>query len=91
MTVVNGEGVIACVGEPLVCYASTPGSSLLDSGCAEVSEAGAEFNVAVHLARLGNSVRFVGAVRDDSSASEGSAACLTSSVPSTRERPALGS
>jgi 2-dehydro-3-deoxygluconokinase len=65
MAVVNGDGVVACVGEPLVCFASAPGSSLLDSGCAPVSEAGAEFNVAVHLARLGTAVRFVGAVGDD--------------------------
>ncbi|HEY3260878.1 MAG TPA: sugar kinase [Pseudonocardiaceae bacterium] len=65
MTAVNGDGVIACVGEPLVCFASTPRSSLVDSGCAEVSEGGAEFNVAVHLARLGNAVRFVSAIGDD--------------------------
>jgi 2-dehydro-3-deoxygluconokinase len=65
MTAVNRAGVIACLGEPLVCFASSPGSSLLDSACAEVSEGGAEFNVAVHLARLGNTVRFVGAVGDD--------------------------
>jgi 2-dehydro-3-deoxygluconokinase len=65
MTVVNGDGVIACIGEPLVCFASPPGSSLLESGCADVSEGGAEFNVAVHLARLGDAVRFVGAVGDD--------------------------
>jgi 2-dehydro-3-deoxygluconokinase len=65
MAVVNGDGVIACLGEPLVCFASPPGSSLLDSECADVSEGGAEFNVAVHLARLGNAVRFIGAVGDD--------------------------
>jgi 2-dehydro-3-deoxygluconokinase len=65
MTVVNADGIIGCIGEPLVCFASPPGSSLLDSGCADVSEGGAEFNVAVHLARLGNTVRFVGAVGDD--------------------------
>jgi 2-dehydro-3-deoxygluconokinase len=64
-TVVNGAGVIACLGEPLVCFASPPGSSLLDSESAQVSEGGAEFNVAVHLARLGTAVRFVGAVGDD--------------------------
>jgi 2-dehydro-3-deoxygluconokinase len=65
MTVVNGDGIIACIGEPLVCFASPPGSSLLDIGCADVSEGGAELNVAVHLARLGSTVRFVGAVGDD--------------------------
>ncbi|MFZ5871203.1 MAG: PfkB family carbohydrate kinase, partial [Actinomycetota bacterium] len=65
MTVVDSSGVIACVGEPLVCFASPPGESLLDSGSALVSEGGAELNVAVHLARLGVAVRFVGAVGDD--------------------------
>jgi 2-dehydro-3-deoxygluconokinase len=65
MTAVDGTGVIACVGEPLVCFASSPGSSLFDSACADVAEGGAEFNVAVHLARLGNAVRFIGAVGND--------------------------
>jgi 2-dehydro-3-deoxygluconokinase len=65
MTAVNGAGVIACLGEPLICFASPPGSSLRDSGYAEVSEGGAEFNVAVHLARLGKTVRFISAVGDD--------------------------
>jgi 2-dehydro-3-deoxygluconokinase len=65
MTVVSGDGVIACVGEPLVCFSSPPGSSMLDSPCAEVGEGGAEFNVAIHLARLGLPVRFVGAIGDD--------------------------
>jgi hypothetical protein len=59
---VNGSGVIACVGEPLICFSAT---SMLDSPTAEVSEGGAEFNVAVHLARLGLGVRFVSAVGDD--------------------------
>lgn len=65
MTGVSGVGVIACVGEPLVCFAATPGSSVLDCLLAEVSEGGAELNVAVHLARLRLPVRFVGAVGDD--------------------------
>lgn len=65
MTVVDASGVVACVGEPLVCFASPPGESLLDSGLAQVSEGGAELNVAIHLARLGVAVRFVGAVGDD--------------------------
>jgi len=38
---------------------------MLDSRSVEVSEGGAEFNVAVHLARLGLAVRFVSAVGDD--------------------------
>ncbi|MFP5333802.1 MAG: sugar kinase [Actinomycetes bacterium] len=65
MTVVDLRGVVACVGEPLVCFSSPPGASLADSLTAEVSEGGAELNVAVHLARLGTPVRFVGAVGDD--------------------------
>lgn len=54
--------VIACLGEPLICF-SAP--SVLDSPTARISEGGAEFNVAVHLARLSQRVRFVGAVGDD--------------------------
>jgi 2-dehydro-3-deoxygluconokinase len=54
--------VIACVGEPLICFSSP---SLLDTRVADIGEAGAEFNVAVHLARFGLGVRFVGAVGDD--------------------------
>jgi 2-dehydro-3-deoxygluconokinase len=65
MTAVNGAGVLACLGEPLVCFASPSGSSLLDSEYAGVSEGGAEFNVAIHLARLHSVVRFISAVGDD--------------------------
>jgi 2-dehydro-3-deoxygluconokinase len=55
-------GTVACVGEPLIVFSM---HSMLDSSTAEVSEGGAEFNVAVHLARLGLPVRFVGAVGAD--------------------------
>lgn len=54
--------MIACLGEPLICF-SAP--SVLEAATVEVSEGGAEFNVAVHLARLGRPVRFVSAVGDD--------------------------
>jgi 2-dehydro-3-deoxygluconokinase len=53
---------VACFGEPLVVFST---ASALDGRTALVGEGGAEFNVAVHLARLGVDVRFVGAVGKD--------------------------
>jgi 2-dehydro-3-deoxygluconokinase len=55
-------GSVACVGEPLIVFSTR---SMADSPTAAISEGGAEFNVAVHLSRLGLPVRFVGAVGDD--------------------------
>lgn len=57
--------LVACLGEPLVVFSTEPGASMLDSAQAQVSEGGAELNVAVHLARLGVPTRFIGAVGDD--------------------------
>lgn len=54
--------MIACVGEPLICFSSP---AIRDTATVDISEGGAELNVAVHLARLGLPVRFVGAVGDD--------------------------
>ena len=55
-------GSVACVGEPLIVFSTR---SMADSSTAAISEGGAEFNVAVHLSRLGLPVRFVGAAGDD--------------------------
>lgn len=60
-----GRGVIACIGEPLVTFAANAGGRFVDADLVEVGEGGAELNVAVHLARLGTAVRFIGAVGAD--------------------------
>jgi 2-dehydro-3-deoxygluconokinase len=59
------NGVVLCVGEPLIALAPEPGDLLSDTERVLVSEGGAELNVAVHLARLGLRVRFAGRVGDD--------------------------
>jgi 2-dehydro-3-deoxygluconokinase len=57
--------VVLCVGEPLIALGPEPGKLLIDADRMWVSEGGAELNVAVHLARLGLTVRFAGRVGDD--------------------------
>jgi 2-dehydro-3-deoxygluconokinase len=61
-----GSGdVVLCVGEALVALTPPTGAALEDTEVLEVSAAGAEANVAVHLSRLGLSVRFAGVVGRD--------------------------
>lgn len=64
--VTAGSGdVVLCVGEALVALTPPKGASLEDTDVLEVSAAGAEANVAVHLARLGVRARFAGVVGCD--------------------------
>ncbi|WP_052664506.1 sugar kinase [Nitriliruptor alkaliphilus] len=58
------DGVVLCVGEALIALTPTRGS-LREAADLAVSPAGAELNVAVHLARLGLRSRFAGRVGDD--------------------------
>ena len=60
----SGDGVVLCVGEALIALTPTRGSLRTATDLA-VSAAGAELNVAVHLARLGLRSRFAGRVGDD--------------------------
>ncbi len=61
-----GSGaVVLCVGEALVALTPPTGAALEDTDILEVSAAGAEANVAVHLSRLGVPVRFAGVVGRD--------------------------
>lgn len=57
-------GTVLCVGEALIALTPTRGS-LRQAPDLAVSSAGAELNVAVHLARLGQRARFAGRVGDD--------------------------
>ncbi len=57
--------IVLCVGEALVALTPPKGTSLEDADILEVSAAGAEANVAVHLARLGVPARFAGVVGRD--------------------------
>ncbi|PRY58248.1 2-dehydro-3-deoxygluconokinase [Knoellia remsis] len=56
---------VLCCGEPLVVLSTHPGDDLETAAELHVGVAGAELNVALHLARLGMDVRFAGAVGDD--------------------------
>ena len=60
----SGSGAVLCVGEALVVLTPTRGT-LRDASDLSVSAAGAELNVAVHLARSGHRARFAGRVGDD--------------------------
>ncbi len=60
----GGSGTVLCVGEALVALTPTRGT-LREASDLAVSAAGAELNVAVHLARLGLRSRFAGRVGDD--------------------------
>jgi 2-dehydro-3-deoxygluconokinase len=57
--------VVLCVGEALIALTPHKGASLEDADILEVSAAGAEANVAVHLSRLDVPARFAGAVGRD--------------------------
>lgn len=59
-----GDGVVLCVGEALIALTAIHGSLRTATDLA-VSAAGAELNVAVHLARMGLRSRFAGRVGDD--------------------------
>lgn len=61
----RARDVVLCVGEALVALTPPMGSTLEDAEILEVSPAGAEANVAVHLSRLGVPSRFAGAVGRD--------------------------
>lgn len=56
---------VLCVGEALISLTPLGGMSLNDAAQLHVSEAGAELNVALHLARLGVPTRFAGRVGAD--------------------------
>ncbi|MHB1614880.1 MAG: PfkB family carbohydrate kinase [Actinomycetes bacterium] len=58
-------GIVLCVGEALIALAPSDGRPLEEARVLEVSAAGAELNVAVHLARLGLPARFAGMVGAD--------------------------
>lgn len=58
------DGVVLCVGEALIALTPIRGS-LREATQLSVSAAGAELNVAVHLARQGLRARFAGRVGDD--------------------------
>jgi 2-dehydro-3-deoxygluconokinase len=58
-------GTVLCVGEALVALTPPHGQSLITATELHVSAAGAEANVAVHLARLGVPARFAGIVGRD--------------------------
>lgn len=59
------QGIVLCVGEPLIALTPEAGESLESADRFTVAEGGAELNVAIHLARLGVPVRFAGRVGDD--------------------------
>jgi 2-dehydro-3-deoxygluconokinase len=59
------RGTVLCVGEALVALTPPSGQSLATATELHVSAAGAEANVAVHLARLGVQARFAGIVGRD--------------------------
>jgi 2-dehydro-3-deoxygluconokinase len=63
--IIGTEGVVLCVGEALISLTPPHGGSLATTDMLEVSAAGAEANVAVHLARLRTPVRFAGVVGRD--------------------------
>lgn len=56
---------ILCCGEPLVVVTPHAGADLVTARELSIGVAGAELNVALHLARLGLDVRFAGAVGAD--------------------------
>lgn len=56
---------ILCCGEPLIVLTPHRGEDLVTGRELEVGVAGAELNVALHLARLGLDVRYAGAVGTD--------------------------
>ena len=58
-------GTILCCGEPLVVVTPHAGEDLVTARELQVGVAGAELNVALHLARLGLDVRYAGAVGAD--------------------------
>lgn len=60
----GADGVVLCVGEALIALTPIRGS-LREATQLSVSAAGAELNVAVHLARQGLRARFAGRVGDD--------------------------
>jgi 2-dehydro-3-deoxygluconokinase len=63
---VHGLGeLVLCVGEALIALTPDKGVSLEHAEVLEVSAAGAEANVAVHLSRLGVPTRFAGVVGRD--------------------------
>lgn len=57
--------LIACLGEPLVVLYPLHGSCVESAAHLQMSEGGAELNVAIHLSRLGRQVRLIGAVGAD--------------------------
>lgn len=61
----DGDGVVLCVGEPLIALSALDPVALDSAATLRVSTGGAELNVAVHLARLGVAARFGGLVGDD--------------------------
>jgi 2-dehydro-3-deoxygluconokinase len=60
-----GVGTVLCLGEALVALTPPQGHSLETATELQVSPAGAEANVAVHLARVGVKARFAGVVGRD--------------------------
>lgn len=79
-------GSVACVGEALVVLAPPPGRTLQDADRLDVGVAGAELNVAIHLARLGQPARFVGVVGDDAFGRRVVAAAAAEGVDTTGAR-----
>jgi 2-dehydro-3-deoxygluconokinase len=61
----EADSVILCIGEALITLSPADGQLLETSRSLQVSAGGAEFNVAVQLARLGLASRFAGMVGAD--------------------------
>ncbi len=59
------DPMILCIGEALITLSPADGEPLESAGTLQVSAGGAEFNVAVQLARLGLAARFAGMVGAD--------------------------
>lgn len=64
-TTVRPPRTVLCLGEPLIALVPTGGADLAGADRLDVMTGGAELNVAVHLARRGQPVRFGGLVGAD--------------------------
>ncbi|MFC7486020.1 sugar kinase [Knoellia sp. CPCC 206453] len=71
---------ILCCGEPLVVLTPHVGQDLVTAHELSIGVAGAELNVALHLARLGLDVRFAGAVGADPFGERIRSACVAEGV-----------
>jgi 2-dehydro-3-deoxygluconokinase len=61
----SATGHVACFGELLLRFATTPGRMIADAQALDLVVGGAEANVAVALVAMGHAARFVGVVPDN--------------------------